>query len=109
MGKPLGSWLGERSSRRGFLARAGATVVGAGAVLMTKASAAEAACTGCCCTSCASLGRVCPTTVDKCPTHCSWNKYQWDCCGAGRIVICWDCFCPGRTQCFCQKYTQAAC
>lgn len=102
MGKPVGSWLGERTSRRGFLSKLGAGVVGAGAVLMT-AQPAKAACTSCCCTSCLSLGKTCPTKIKTCPNNCRWNGYIWNCCANHRLLRCWDCFCGTSTQCFCSK------
>lgn len=111
LGAAVGRVVYRQTSRRGFLAKAGAALVGAsaiGVIGLIDAEPAEAG--GACCTgsNCVDVGCGCPG-ISKCSTGCSWTGYTWTCCGGGHLVYCSDCTNSKGTLCSCAYVTHLSC
>jgi hypothetical protein len=100
----------NRSSRRGFLARASAVLVGVGAMGVVEASTAAADAPACCTGhNCKAAGGSCPG-VGMCPTGWTYTGYTWTCCAGNHLVYCSDCRSASTGQvCACSYRSRNSC
>lgn len=115
---PVKTWPGavaekvySKTSRRSFLAKAGAGLLAVGVgdlAVAGTASAAPGCCTG---TSCSSLGLSCGCPAGSCPPGWTWDGYTWTCCGptGTHVLFCSDCTTQQGGFCVCGCYSSSRC
>lgn len=102
-------WVERTTSRRGFLARAGVVLLGAGAGVIRFASAAQAipsCCGGVDCGNCPGAS-PCTSTNLKCPAGYSAGSVT-SCCNGSHVAFCRSCI-KALDSCRCGCQSAIAC